>query len=104
MLRSHLARGAWIEIVPCYMAEPGTLGRTSQEVRGLKLNRFSPSSFQHRRTSQEVRGLKFPFCFLPIRPLASHLARGAWIEIAARVKVVVAPSSHLARGAWIEIV
>ena len=58
-MKSHLTRGAWIEIFN---------GKTD--------------SFLHfRRTSHEVRGLKFRIAFVIFMANASHLTRGAWIEI-----------------------
>ena len=56
---SHLARGAWIEII----SEP------------------QQSAILIRRTSQEVRGLKYAASLLTLPAPQSHLARGAWIEI-----------------------
>ena len=60
MRKSHLTRGAWIEIFFSGFGVGGSAGRTSHEVRGLK-------SCLHLR------------CCLKIR---SHLTRGAWIEMA----------------------
>ena len=55
------------------------------------------------RTSQEVRGLKCTYCGHKKTPPPSHLARGAWIEILYLSTKLVSGESHLARGAWIEI-
>ena len=56
--------------------------RTSQEVRGLKCFGRCLVCFGRCRTSQEVRGLKLcGSVAVPELRQASHLARGAWIEI-----------------------
>ena len=80
--RSHLTRGAWIEIPKV------TVG-----------DRYADC-----RTSHEVRGLKYPYAcqYEPLKE--SHLTRGAWIEINFRPEIISALfQSHLTRGAWIEI-
>ena len=103
-IKSHLTRGAWIEIT----------------------NFYNFNSL-HSRTSHEVRGLKFYSYGHRLRNNGSHLTRGAWIEISAydvlkAWNTGVAPHtrcvdwnykyisrvrsnrpSHLTRGAWIEI-
>ena len=59
MIESHLARGAWIEILIVPLNLMFCKGRTSQEVRGLKSVYFhSVGSPSVSRTLQEVRGLK----------------------------------------------
>ena len=102
--RSHLTRGAWIEIHhrwwPCISGQC----RTSHEVRGLKLMRPLQNHLYLCRTSHEVRGLKFAKARRICSTSASHLTRGAWIEIG----ILARRSScfflsHLTRGAWIEI-
>ena len=83
-MRSHPARGAWIEISATDAAALATLSRTPQGVRGLKylyadaVNRFCG------RTPQGVRGLKYRRADHGRGRSASHPARGAWIEIRAR--------------------
>ena len=81
--RSHLTRGAWIEILETIKFAVDHLSRTSHEVRGLKLcMRSEYRLVWRRRTSHEVRGLKF--CSNTERIsciVTSHLTRGAWIEI-----------------------
>ena len=81
LLLSHLTRGAWIEIYPCHEAEKLTPRRTSHEVRGLKLLFWVLRQGSYRRTSHEVRGLKSLKHHRPFLFPASHLTRGAWIEI-----------------------
>ena len=78
---SHLARGAWIEIVPLYAPLSLPL---SHLARGAWIEIGEPHAMN---------------LFLQ-----SHLARGAWIEIIRRARPVLPVASHLARGAWIEIV
>ena len=56
---SHLERGAWIEIRCGLTGTNFICGRTSKEVRGLKLERIG----------------------MDYMSLSSHLERGAWIEI-----------------------
>ena len=56
--KSHLARGAWIETKVMAATVAADTGRTSQEVRGLKLVLLMAVGALARRTSQEVRGLK----------------------------------------------
>ena len=59
MLKSHLTRGAWIEIAFLNFVRKKIIRRTSHEVRGLKLISFSISDETFSgRTSHEVRGLK----------------------------------------------
>ena len=55
------------------------------------------------RTPQGVRGLKSEARHPAQRIVASHPARGAWIEIDLPVLAVCGKRSHPARGAWIEI-
>ena len=81
-IRSHLTRGAWIEIVGLSRRRSNFYRRTSHEVRGLKsgdleFDLVNPGC----RTSHEVRGLKYHEYTGSSRPDASHLTRGAWIEI-----------------------
>ena len=59
LMRSHLTRGAWIEISSMMFSFWSFLGRTSHEVRGLKY--LCKPDFS--------AGKK------------SHLTRGAWIEM-----------------------
>ena len=57
---SHLTRGAWIEITMQTYNQNIENGRTSHEVRGLKLRcLYQLGTYCLRRTSHEVRGLKF---------------------------------------------
>ena len=77
-LKSHLTRGAWIEI---YIRHP--------------LNK------RLSRTSHEVRGLKYPASRRGVYYLQSHLTRGAWIEIVSGCHKLVATrcrTSHEVRG------
>ena len=60
-MRSHPARGAWIEI----------------------LQRIILKEKVQRRTPQGVRGLKYRAKDIPGAAVESHPARGAWIEIGA---------------------
>ena len=55
------------------------------------------------RTSHEVRGLKLLSQANPLRSSGSHLTRGAWIEMLDKAKGFLNSMSHLTRGAWIEI-
>ena len=55
------------------------------------------------RTPQGVRGLKSSVSNESGDLLASHPARGAWIEICCPFPLMMASVSHPARGAWIEI-
>ena len=57
------------------------------------------------RTPQGVRGLKYSTQHTRRAPLASHPARGAWIEMFNRSskRLTLGIASHPARGAWIEI-
>ena len=57
-VRSHPARGAWIEIFSAARISSGLLCRTPQGVRGLKLPHTSAATVSARRTPQGVRGLK----------------------------------------------
>ena len=57
--RSHLTRGAWIEIVWTKCCSKCKISRTSHEVRGLKYF-LDPEDHEEKE---------------------SHLTRGAWIEI-----------------------
>ena len=100
---SHLARGAWIEILNFVVLPVPIASRTSQEVRGLKFLCIIFLFRGFRRTSQEVRGLKCWSALLRLCRCMSHLARGAWIEIDLHISLYLPLSSHLARGAWIEI-
>ena len=107
------------------VARAASIGRTSQEVRGLKPQARRQPRTGRSRTSQEVRGLKLICCVRSSPPAMSHLARGAWIEtnlsnrfirkIGCRtsqevrglkrntyLSTLVVRRSHLARGAWIE--
>ena len=127
MQKSHLTRGAWIEICKNISPIPGWISRTSHEVRGLKYFKQIINEKTNSRTSHEVRGLKFYSYGHRLRNNGSHLTRGAWIEISAydvlkAWNTGVAPHtrcvdwnykyisrvrsnrpSHLTRGAWIEI-
>ena len=58
--RSHLTRGAWIEILETIKFAVDHLSRTSHEVRGLKF----------------CSNTELISCIV-----TSHLTRGAWIEI-----------------------
>ncbi|KZA03271.1 hypothetical protein HMPREF1326_03067, partial [Akkermansia sp. KLE1605] len=81
--RSHLTRGAWIE------------------TSGFWLHRFSVSG----RTSHEVRGLKLKKLACIMRKNMSHLTRGAWIETMMHgSRSGSFMQSHLTRGAWIETI
>ena len=64
---SHLTRGAWIEIKKSTKQEGENMSRTSHEVRGLKLI----------NASMKIQ-----------RKDMSHLTRGAWIEIPKSVIVL----------------
>ena len=55
---SHLTRGAWIEMIVEAFVGSLLTGRTSHEVRGLKLLCSDFGSMITGRTSHEVRGLK----------------------------------------------
>ena len=55
---SHLTRGAWIEIRVSIYSQLLRAGRTSHEVRGLKYSEAGAMKYVPRRTSHEVRGLK----------------------------------------------
>ena len=57
-LQSHLTRGAWIEIISLLRRSLCPIGRTSHEVRGLKYSKIVGWVSAVRRTSHEVRGLK----------------------------------------------
>ena len=78
--RSHLTRGAWIEILETIKFAVDHLSRTSHEVRGLKsILDVQPGCFSRGRTSHEVRGLKL--CMrseyrLVWRGRTSHEVRG----------------------------
>ena len=124
---SHLARGAWIEMVPTFTSSLTGACRTSQEVRGLKYvinvkNPFDvreshlvrgawieialscPKTQQNPcRTSQEVRGLKYQFQHqLPYTECrTSQEVRG--LKLHGVCEEGSGQQSHLARGAWIEI-
>ena len=82
LLRSHLTRGAWIEMC---------------------IENIIAATFA-RRTSHEVRGLKYGGINERNRLYQSHLTRGAWIEmIMLSMSAFGSGLSHLIRGAWIEI-
>ena len=55
------------------------------------------------RTPQGVRGLESFVPYVTYALIASHPARGAWIEIRPRCGRSQRGGSHPARGAWIEI-
>ena len=99
--RSHLTRGAWIEIINDSATLKRIYRRTSHEVRGLKyliILRIQP---EKRRTSHEVRGLKFPVGIIMMYGQLSHLTRGAWIEIIVKLRISVLSAgrtSHEVRG------
>ena len=57
-LKSHSARGAWIETI----------------------NKFVGQEDERRRTPRGVRGLKRKYIAVHMVSLESHSARGAWIE------------------------
>ena len=102
--------------------------RISYEVRGLKSSKFENAALiAPSRISYEVRGLKYQIRSVASIVLASHLIRGAWIEMInvnvnlssldGRISYEVRglksyiiytcthdEKSHLIRGAWIEIV
>ena len=59
LVKSHLTRGAWIEMYSIFTKAGTSISRTSHEVRGLKYKGF----------------------FRLNQYFASHLTRGAWIEI-----------------------
>ena len=59
LMKSHLTRGAWIEMAISATTRYCRFGRTSHEVRGLKCDRVD---------------------FFSSR-IVSHLTRGVWIEI-----------------------
>ena len=81
-MKSHLTRGAWIEIETWIDLEAQYRSRTSHEVRGLKYVIIVNNPFDRR----------------------SHLTRGAWIEmLQKRFPATRVLKSHLTRGAWIEI-
>ena len=81
LMKSHLTRGAWIEMAISATTRYCRFGRTSHEVRGLKYFCECILCRQKRRTSHEVRGLKLPRLLIETTPDSSHLTRGAWIEI-----------------------
>ena len=59
--KSHLTRGAWIEIYYVVNFSMFGFSRTAHEVRGVKFKlRFNNQLLFEGRTSHEVRGLKFP--------------------------------------------
>ena len=83
VIRSHLTRGAWIEIrsIPFVIS----LFKSSHLTRGawIEIPAFARLvKSAESRTSHEVRGLKFFRLIIFARLLLSHLTRGAWIEIA----------------------
>ena len=78
---SHLIRGAWIEILYSSTDRFFRVGRISYEVRGLKSHICRQEGDCNRRISYEVRGLKFFVCLAHAECGQSHLIRGAWIEI-----------------------
>ena len=59
-------------------------------------------SIMPRRTPRGVRGLKLVGVDNSIGNVASHPARGAWIETLLVIWYVPNFESHPARGAWIE--
>ena len=77
--------------------------RTPQGVCGLKYICSHPVGTTKRRTPQGVCGLKS----VPLKEwytqIASHPARGVWIEITLWLSVPFVYRSHPARGVWIEI-
>ena len=103
--RSHLTRGAWIEIRKMTSARRSTLSRTSHEVRGLKSgNNHIGDGGKASRTSHEVRGLKFSSRKPEAKEFkrrTSHEVRG--LKFSYYVGLCVISQSHLTRGAWIEI-
>ena len=78
--KSHLTRGAWIEIVRTTSSGLVSRSRTSHEVRGLKCGvEYSEDEDTDGRTSHEVRGLKYCLGFLLLwtpNGRTSHEVRG----------------------------
>ena len=100
-LRSHLTRGAWIEIILSFGSAQIVTGRTSHEVRGLKYALINQGVIVTGRTSHEVRGLKCVKRRLCDAAIESHLTRGAWIEIIlsfGSAQIVTGRTSHEVRG------
>ena len=99
---SHLERGAWIEISRSNVVR-SRISRTSKEVRGLKFLAFQASYRCKRRTSKEVRGLKYSGGAL----LLSHIGRTSKEVRGLKFDAILVNrnnlASHLERGAWIEI-
>ena len=79
--RSHLTRGAWIEI-PLRFLQMSRF-YVAPHTRCVDWNTIHKFPLYHSacRTSHEVRGLKFDKSPGGIKLLRSHLTRGAWIEI-----------------------
>ena len=125
VVRSHLTRGAWIEIFSYDVLRVCHISRTSHEVRGLKFQKLSHFfAFFICRTSHEVRGLKsfenlaytIPNIVAPHtrcvdwnkpcsakshKPILSHLTRGAWIEMVSSLEknsAYYCRTSHEVRG------
>ena len=101
--RSHLTRGAWIEILD--IIEQLKKKNVAPHTRCVDWNvQGDVTDWKPiRRTSHEVRGLK---CLWHLRCQwcrLSHLTRGAWIEMQIQAATILAKMSHLTRGAWIEI-
>ena len=80
-MKSHLTRGAWIEIPSSTRKVSYMQCRTSHEVRGLKYSGCQETALMVCRTSHEVRGLKWLWLSTWALFIQSHLTRGAWIEI-----------------------
>ena len=77
--KSHLTRGAWIEMSTISSSVAKWFGRTSHEVRGLK----------YEIRTDDSAGAE------------SHLTRGAWIEIIifpSKISVFFSRTSHEVRG------
>ncbi len=78
---SHLARGAWIEMLECGRIPIHHLSHLARGAWIEIVNQPKILVNGHCRTSQEVRGLKSSVGVDEIVQLLSHLARGVWIEI-----------------------
>ena len=98
--QSHLLRGARVEINAVRIVEMGKTDRTSYEVRELKSHMCRLLFRQLHRTSYEVRGLKQLLKNSSVQDRTSYEVRGLKSQSAAYQDCA---ASHLLRGARIEI-
>ena len=95
---SHPARGAWIEMLPVLHA---TGNIWSHPARGawieMHISTFTGGE-SPRRTPQGVRGLKYEYRIIFYTAATSHPARGAWIEISTIAASISIPAVAPRKG------